>query len=353
MLYPIAYNSDGKIVFSIYRTRILDKCYFVNDSKNIIDEITDVTIPEFVEIIEPNVFANMDINRVVFCDGVHIIKQYAFSRNKITDIYFPNDLHRIDKHTFSYNLLESLVIADSIGYIGSYAFEYNKLKKVKIGRGLKAINYNTFLGNEIEILTIHDNIKEIGSGNFSYVKVLNLIDIDFNYFKYFTKKLKYNFDNLKRINIKFKHELTYLEKLEFSMYKNTIYNNIIIDTEYKEQIEENIEDKEINDLVNEIQDFLSNYNININEVKIIINELNTRYKNNILFSKPKLDLEESMSIELTLDNKNIKITRLELIKNLQDILLILHEKKDLFIYFNKLDGYLNNTIDDEIARTFY
>ena len=127
MLYPIGYNSNG-VVFSVYhRTRILDKCYFVKSDN--IEEVTDVTIPDMVEIIEPNVFANMNINSVSFGNRVHIIKRYAFSHNNITEVCFPNNLSRIDEHAFSYNSLESLVIFDSVGYIGSYAFEYNKLKK--------------------------------------------------------------------------------------------------------------------------------------------------------------------------------------------------------------------------------
>lgn len=347
MLYPIGYK-DGEVVLNIGYTKTLSTYSFSQNPANTV--VTEVDVPEFVEYIRDNILTDNFITKVTFHEGLKVIGYRSFRKNKINEINFPNTLITIEKHAFAYNLLEELVIPDSIGYIGSYAFEYNKLKKVKLGKGLRAICNHTFLGNEIENLTFSDNILEIGCSNCDYVKVLNLIDIDFKYFRYFTKKLKYNFDNLKRINIKFKHELTYLEKLEFSMYKNTIYNNIIIDNEYKEETLKNTEDKEINDLVKEIQDFLSNYSVNVAAIKTIINELITRYKNNISFSKPKLDLEDSMSIKLTLDNKNIKITRLELIKKLQDILLTLYEKKDLFLFLEKLDGYLNNTIDDEITN---
>ena len=349
MLYPIGYNSNG-VVFSVYhRTRILDKCYFVKSDN--IEEVTDVTIPDMVEIIEPNVFANMNINSVSFGNRVHIIKRYAFSHNNITDVCFPNNLSRIDEHAFSYNSLESLVIFDSVGYIGSYAFEYNKLKKIKLGKGLKEINHCTFLGNKIEELTFSDNIMDIDYGNFDSVQILNLVDIDLKYFRYFTKKLRHIFYNLKEINIKFKYKLSYLEQVEFDMLKNTKYFNILINADYEEKQDKKavIDDEDINDLVNEIDAFLSCYSTSIDEIKLIVNELVTKYKNMISVSKPTLDLDEDKKINLSLDNKSNRTIRLELILKLNDILLILYEKKELFIYLDKLDGYLNNTIDDEIA----
>ena len=349
MLYPIAYNSNG-VVFSVYhRTRILDKCYFVKSDNT--EEVTDVTIPDMVEIIEPNVFANMNINSVSFGNRVHIIKRYAFSHNNITDVCFPNNLSRIDEHAFSYNSLESLVIFDSVGYIGSYAFEYNKLKKIKLGKGLKEINHCTFLGNKIEELTFSDNIMDIDYGNFDSVQILNLVDIDLKYFRYFTKKLRHIFYNLKEINIKFKYKLSYLEQVEFDMLKNTKYFNILINADYEEKQDKKavIDDEDINDLVNEIDAFLSCYSTSIDEIKLIVNELVTKYKNMIFVSKPTLDLDEDKKINLSLDNKSNRTIRLELILKLNDILLILYEKKELFIYLDKLDGYLNNTIDDEIA----
>lgn len=349
MLYPIAYNSNG-VVFSVYhRTRILDKCYFVKSDNT--EEVTDVTIPDMVEIIEPNVFANMNINSVSFGNRVHIIKRYAFSHNNITDVCFPNNLSRIDEHAFSYNSLESLVIFDSVGYIGSYAFEYNKLKKIKLGKGLKEINHCTFLGNKIEELTFSDNIMDIDYGNFDSVQILNLVDIDLKYFRYFTKKLRHIFYNLKEINIKFKYKLSYLEQVEFDMLKNTKYFNILINADYEEKQDKKavIDDEDINDLVNEIDAFLSCYSTSIDEIKLIVNELVTKYKNMISVSKPTLDLDEDKKINLSLDNKSNRTIRLELILKLNDILLILYEKKELFIYLDKLDGYLNNTIDDEIA----
>lgn len=349
MLYPIAYNSNG-VVFSVYhRTRILDKCYFVKSDNT--EEVTDVTIPDMVEIIEPNVFANMNINSVSFGNRVHIIKRYAFSHNNITDVCFPNNLSRIDEHAFSYNSLESLVIFDSVGYIGSYAFEYNKLKKIKLGKGLKEINHCTFLGNKIEELTFSDNIMDIDYGNFDSVQILNLVDIDLKYFRYFTKKLRHIFYNLKEINIKFKYKLSYLEQVEFDMLKNTKYFNILINADYEEKQDKKavIDDDDINDLVNEIDAFLSCYSTSIDEIKLIVNELVTKYKNMISVSKPTLDLDEDKKINLSLDNKSNRTIRLELILKLNDILLILYEKKELFIYLDKLDGYLNNTIDDEIA----
>lgn len=349
MLYPIAYNSNG-VGFSVYhRTRILDKCYFVKSDNT--EEVTDVTIPDMVEIIEPNVFANMNINSVSFGNRVHIIKRYAFSHNNITDVCFPNNLSRIDEHAFSYNSLESLVIFDSVGYIGSYAFEYNKLKKIKLGKGLKEINHCTFLGNKIEELTFSDNIMDIDYGNFDSVQILNLVDIDLKYFRYFTKKLRHIFYNLKEINIKFKYKLSYLEQVEFDMLKNTKYFNILINADYEEKQDKKavIDDEDINDLVNEIDAFLSCYSTSIDEIKLIVNELVTKYKNMISVSKPTLDLDEDKKINLSLDNKSNRTIRLELILKLNDILLILYEKKELFIYLDKLDGYLNNTIDDEIA----
>ena len=349
MLYPIAYNSNG-VVFSVYhRTRILDKCYFVKSDNT--EEVTDVTIPDMVEIIEPNVFANMNINSVSFGNRVHIIKRYAFSHNNITDVCFPNNLSRIDEHAFSYNSLESLVIFDSVGYIGSYAFEYNKLKKIKLGKGLKEINHCTFLGNKIEELTFSDNIMDIDYGNFDSVQILNLVDIDLKYFRYFTKKLRHIFYNLKEINIKFKYKLSYLEQVKFDMLKNTKYFNILINADYEEKQDKKavIDDEDINDLVNEIDAFLSCYSTSIDEIKLIVNELVTKYKNMISVSKPTLDLDEDKKINLSLDNKSNRTIRLELILKLNDILLILYEKKELFIYLDKLDGYLNNTFDDEIA----
>ena len=349
MLYPIAYNSNG-VVFSVYhRTRILDKCYFVKSDNT--EEVTDVTIPDMVEIIEPNVFANMNINSVYFSNRVHIIKRYAFSHNNITDVCFPNNLSRIDEHAFSYNSLESLVIFDSVGYIGSYAFEYNKLKKIKLGKGLKEINHCTFLGNKIEELTFSDNIMDIDYGNFDSVQILNLVDIDLKYFRYFTKKLRHIFYNLKEINIKFKYKLSYLEQVKFDMLKNTKYFNILINADYEEKQDKKavIDDEDINDLVNEIDAFLSCYSTSIDEIKLIVNELVTKYKNMISVSKPTLDLDEDKKINLSLDNKSNRTIRLELILKLNDILLILYEKKELFIYLDKLDGYLNNTFDDEIA----
>ena len=408
MLYPIAYNSDGEVVAWIEHTTTIKKDSFRNVKS---DKFTEVVIPDFVEVIDKDAFWWRHIQKLTLNNGLKRIEHSAFNHNEIEKLELPNTLEYIGKEAFLKNCIEKLIIPNSVKYIGDDAIhnfsleelvlgesvkhigdkafaqhrlvelvipdsvEYigfqaftdtiydNKIQTVKIGKGLKCLN-RYWYSCKATNLTFSNNIRYINNEDkpnehiekyewFNHIKVLNLVDIDFKYFAFFTQNLKPNFPNLVKINIKFKRNLSPIQKLVLDKYKNTEYSNILINTDYEEELnkKEVTEDKEINDLVNEIKKVLSDYKSNIaDEIKEIINNLIDGYKDSIANSKPKLDLKKKKETELSFDSKNVKITRLELIKSLQDILLILNEKKDLFIYLNKLDDYLNNTIDDEIAN---
>lgn len=362
MLYPIAYNSDGEIIAWIEYTTTIKKDSFHNIKS---DEFTEVVIPDFVEVIGERAFCARGVQKLTLNNGLKRIECYSFWDNKITKIKLPNTLEYIGEWALSCNEIEKLVIPDSVTFIGDSAFwmgwDFHP-KEGKLGKDLKYID--SLWGLNVENLTMSDNIKSVTYSNtFKWtvmVRELNLVDISLSYFIYFGKHLKRDFPRLENVNIKFKSKLNFIQKLIFNKYDNKLYYDVSVNINYKEKNEkieeknfkkEVTEDKEINDLVNEIEKKLLDYKSNfVDEIKEIINDLIDRYKDSITNSKPKLDLKKKKETELSFDSKNVKITRLELIKSLQDILLILNEKKDLFIYLDKLDGYLNNTIDDEIAN---
>ncbi len=194
------------------------------------DEITEVTIPDSVEIIGQEAFAQcskltkftVDSGNEKFSaeDGVlynknkTILVQYPTGKD-LTGFTFPSSVKTIGSYAFAYMhkedeegepITESLVIGNRVEYIEDNAFNAcEQLGEITIGSGVKEIGNDTFsqcnnleevsfisdsaletIGKEafcdciFTEFTIPDTVSSIGSGAFAYCNNLTSIFISKN-----------------------------------------------------------------------------------------------------------------------------------------------------------------------------
>ena len=136
--------------------------------------ITSVSIPDSVTIIEDSAFENNCLTGVIIPSGVTCIACRAFSDNQLASVNIPDGVTTIEKEAFLNNQLESVRIPRSVRTIGNRAFEQNQLTSVVIPNGVTFIENSVFAFNLLTSVSIPNTVTHIGVGAFEENQLASL-----------------------------------------------------------------------------------------------------------------------------------------------------------------------------------
>ncbi|MHC6203165.1 leucine-rich repeat domain-containing protein [Breznakiellaceae bacterium SP9] len=142
-----------------------------------------ITIPDTVEFILSEAFANNRLTSVIFparnSSKIWFIGNNAFANNDLTQVAIPMSLYIISAATFANNKLETVVIPRNIIEVKDQAFANNSLRTLTFTPGTDGtygiwnIGNDAFAYNQLETLTIPYSVVRIGSAAFSYNNLNN------------------------------------------------------------------------------------------------------------------------------------------------------------------------------------
>jgi len=89
-------------------------------------------------------FSNNQLTSVTIPDSLRIIDSGAFAENQLTGVTIPDSVTEIGNGAFFLNQLSSLSIPNSVTDIGCYAFALNPFTSVTIGNAVKTIGDHAF-----------------------------------------------------------------------------------------------------------------------------------------------------------------------------------------------------------------
>jgi hypothetical protein len=108
-------------------------------------ELSEVTIPETVQTIEPLAFADNNLQSAVI-PGCRSIGYEAFAGNQLSALVLSDQLSSIGPRAFINNRLSSVTLPGKITNIGKDAFKGNPLASITVG-----LNRNLFTGQGFEL----------------------------------------------------------------------------------------------------------------------------------------------------------------------------------------------------------
>ena len=137
--------------------------------------LTDLKLPDGIEIIGVAAFRGLPIKRLVIPDSVRIVKSAAFnSCNELTNITLSIRLRIISDSMFSYcTALENFKVPDQVSVIENKAFYgCRKLSNLDLNNVVK-IGTTAFSGCEsLKNINIPDTVDELGDAVFEYCSSL-------------------------------------------------------------------------------------------------------------------------------------------------------------------------------------
>ncbi len=189
--YGLAFNSEGKIT----------KYYYFSDKGN---DYTNIVIPEYLEnnriltsqyygyrqritwiggaVFSAETKYDVDtgkyepkyndyaqyLTNITLPNSIEIIGGYAFQETPLTQIVLPDSVVDIGFGAFeNCKNLESVKLSKNTKYIGSSAFRGTAITCIKIPNSVNYIEFDAFRNTKLSgILTIPDSILEISSGAF-------------------------------------------------------------------------------------------------------------------------------------------------------------------------------------------
>ena len=142
--------------------------------------ISDITLPDSIEIIEDGTFSSSRFRKINIGNGVTRIGRGAFSFcDQLEEITFSTNLKRIDESAFEFNLsLKEISLPESLVRLGSGVFrDCTSLESIKISGKLDSIPRYAFEGcGSLKIISFSDSIKSVGESAFA--GCINLEDVE-------------------------------------------------------------------------------------------------------------------------------------------------------------------------------
>jgi hypothetical protein len=129
------------------------------------NELTSVTIPNSVTVIETYAFIHNCLTSVTIPSSVTTIGESAFYSNLLTSVTIPNGVTRIERNTFTANRLTSVTIPNSVTYLSGFGI--NQLTSVTIPNSVTTIGVGAFMQNQLTSVTIPNSVSTIGASAFA------------------------------------------------------------------------------------------------------------------------------------------------------------------------------------------
>ena len=135
------------------------------------DDVTGVTLPDGIKIIERSAFESMSrLREILIPDSVKYIGESAFSDcENLKKVLLPSQIKHLSADMFeSCGALEEIVIPPSVKSIGDGCFAAcTSLKNISLPEGLERIESRAFhLCESMEQIHIPSSVKEIGQETF-------------------------------------------------------------------------------------------------------------------------------------------------------------------------------------------
>ena len=110
---------------------------------------TSLTIPQYLDgyevtVIGKNALSNKGLTNVTLPDSVEVIEESAFAFNALTGINFPASLVEIKREAFYSNDFEGLTLPNTVEIVGESAFANNYLKYVHYDEQLTQLELSAF-----------------------------------------------------------------------------------------------------------------------------------------------------------------------------------------------------------------
>jgi hypothetical protein len=131
-------------------------------------QLSRVTLPDTVKIIDSYAFNGKDITEIELPDGLETIGQAAFAGTKLKSISIPDSVTAIEDYTFQKTPLQEIKLPKNLKSIGYLAFAYTDLTEIDIPYGVTEINESAFyFSQKLTKATLSDTVKKIGNLAFS------------------------------------------------------------------------------------------------------------------------------------------------------------------------------------------
>ncbi|MGB4609677.1 MAG: leucine-rich repeat protein, partial [Saccharofermentanales bacterium] len=137
-------------------------------------DITSVTIPDSVTVIEQDAFYDSRLTYLKLGKNIETIEDDAFYNNKLTSVTLPNSITSMGWCVFDSNELTSTNIPSGLTEIAFGVFRDNQLTSITIPDNVSIIGGSAFKNNKLEHVTISKNVTRIKENAFAYN---NLTDI--------------------------------------------------------------------------------------------------------------------------------------------------------------------------------
>lgn len=141
---------------------------YTSDMKTIIASTmyqTDIVIPEGVENIDCEAFADCHLTSIKLPDSLKNIKKEAFRRcMNLRSVVFGTGVTKIPSYTFESCInLENVILPPNLEKICDGAFKSTNLSNIKLTEGLKEIRYHAFYDTPMQEIVIPSTASLSGS----------------------------------------------------------------------------------------------------------------------------------------------------------------------------------------------
>ena len=163
-------SDSGVVITEIGEGQAGGKGVFGSDDST----ITEVILPNQLEVIGKNAFMNNNLTKVDFPETLKTIGQSAFQVNNLSDIILPDSVETVGPAAFLSNInIENVKISKSmtiipdsfVANIGTEKAE--KFTEISIPEGIKSIGRTAFSGHNFESVSIPASVESIGGNAFS------------------------------------------------------------------------------------------------------------------------------------------------------------------------------------------
>ena len=143
------------------------------------EKVTDLVIPNVVEVIYRSAFRNAKLKSVTIPASVKEIQYYAFAYSSVETVNFSEGLEYLGYAAFRETNVKQVKLPNSLTYMdeGRQFEGCAQLEKVTFGTGLGYIGYNAFAGTAITELYLPENITYIDEEAFQYCMNLRKLTV--------------------------------------------------------------------------------------------------------------------------------------------------------------------------------